>query len=139
MRVIIADDSHFIISWLQDMLGIYKNLEIVGVYTNGPDTLEGLRILKPDLAIIDIKMPGFSGLEVLKEIRKEDKIVKVIILTFFTMDHYRDQAVVNGADYFFSKVDDFEKVSVVVSEMLDKESGVNIINPRVPTIAPLRC
>lgn len=139
MRILIADDSHFIISWLQDMLSIYKNLEIVGEYTNGPDTLEGLRILKPDLAIIDIKMPGFSGLEVLKEIRKENETVKIIILTFFAMDHYREQAVLAGADYFFSKVDDFEKVTIVVAEMLAKESNGNSYKPTSPPIAPLRC
>lgn len=139
MRVLLADDSHFILDWLQDMLRGCKGVEVVGTFKNGPDALEGLRMLKPDLAIIDIKMPGLSGLEVLKEIRKENETVKVIILTFFSMDHYRDQAILDGADYFFSKVDDFEKVTLVVDEMLAKESNGNSYKPTSPSITPLRC
>lgn len=139
MKVLLADDSHFILDWLQDMLCGYENVEVVGAFKNGTDALDGLRMLKPDLAIIDIKMPNLSGLEVLKEIRKENETVKIIILTFFAMDRYRDQAVVAGADYFFSKVDDFEKVTVVISEMLAKESNDNSYKTTSSPIAPLRC
>jgi len=81
--------------------------------------------MKPDLAIVDIKMPGLSGLEVLNEIRKEDKTVKFIILTFYPSYYYRQLAIQGGANYFFSKVDDFEKVSLVVEEMLVKEENDN--------------
>ena len=107
------------------MLAIYKQVEIVGFYKNGPDTLEAIRILKPDLAIIDIKMPGLSGLDVLKEIRKEEQIIKIIILTFFSFDYFRQMAISAGADYFFSKTDDFEKLSLVVAELVGKEELEN--------------
>jgi DNA-binding NarL/FixJ family response regulator len=138
MRILLADDSHYILDWLQDMLHECRNVEVVGSFNNGSDALEGLKKLKPDLAILDIKMPGLSGIEVLKEIRKENKSVKIIILTFFAMDHYRDQAAIGGADYFFSKVDEYEKISLVVSEMLDKESGENTCRPTVPPVEPIK-
>ncbi len=126
MKVLFADDSGLILDRLRDMLSIYKHVEIVGSVKNGTDTLEALRRLKPDLAIVDISMPGLSGLEVLNEIRKENKTIKVIILTFFSPDYYRQMAFSSGADYFFSKVDDFDKVSGVVEEMLKKEQVQNI-------------
>ena len=122
MRVLLADDSKLIIERLHTMLSLYERVEIVGSFNNGTETLEALRILKPDLAIVDIKMPGLSGLEVLNEIKKEDKIVKLITLTFCSSDHYRLLAMKAGTDYFFSKVDDFEKISMVVSEMLEEEA-----------------
>jgi len=125
MKVIIADDSLYSINCLFEMLAIYKQVEIVGFYKNGPDTLEAIRILKPDLAIIDIKMPGLSGLDVLKEIRKEEQIIKIIILTFFSFDYFRQMAISAGADYFFSKTDDFEKLSLVVAELVGKEELEN--------------
>lgn len=118
MRVVIADDSTLIRSRLQDVLLSFDQVEIVGTCDNGTDTLKALQTLKPDLAIIDIKMPGLSGLEVLKEIRKENNILQIIILTLYGSEYYRQKAIEGGVNYFFSKVDDFEKVEKVVTEML---------------------
>jgi DNA-binding NarL/FixJ family response regulator len=96
-------------------------VEIVGALRNGTEALEAIRMLKPDLAIVDIKMPGLSGLEVLVEIRKEDTKVKMMILTFYASELYRHSAFEAGADYFFSKVDDFQKIALVVAEMIANE------------------
>jgi two-component system response regulator DesR len=128
MRVLLADDSGLILERLTEMLNMYKKVEIVGSLKNGTDTLEALRALKPDLAIVDLKMPGLSGLEVIHEIRKEDKAVKIIILTFYSSDYYRKISINAGADYFFNKVDDFDEVSMVVAGMLWKEVNGNVIN-----------
>ena len=125
MRVLLADDSGLILERLQKMVSMFRQVEIVGSFKNGTDTLEALRILKPDLAIVDIKMPGLSGLEVLKQIRKEDKTVKFIILTFYSSDYYQKVAIDAGVDYFFSKVNDFEKISKVVAELAEKEENTN--------------
>lgn len=122
MRVIIADDSAFIRDRLQDVLQSFIQVEIVGVFDNGAETLKALQILKPDLAIVDIKMPGMSGLEVLKRIRNEGNLLRFIILTFHATDDYRQLAMEEGADYFFSKVDDFEKVEEVIKEMVNENS-----------------
>ncbi len=121
MRVLLADDSAFIIERLQDMLGAFDGVEIVGSLKNGNDTLTALRLLKPDLAIVDIKMPGLNGLEVLKQIRKEDKSLKFIILTFYSSESYMNIAINSGVDYFFSKVDDFEKIAPIVRHLIEKE------------------
>jgi len=136
MRILLADDSVLILEWLQDTLGINKKVEIVGSFKNGTDALKGLRTLKPDLAIVDFKMPGLNGLEVLKEIRKENKILKFIILTYYSLDNYRQVAMQAGADYFFSKVDEFEKVSLVVEEMVAEEQKNNKTDPAIPEIVP---
>ena len=114
-----ADDSELILVRLQQMLSIYPQVEIAGTFTDGIETLNAIRQQKPDLAIIDIRMPWLSGLEVLREIRKEDKTIKIMLLTFYSSEYYREQALKFGADYFFSKVDDFEKVLLTVSEILN--------------------
>ncbi len=121
MKVLLADDSELILERLKEMLSSYKMIDIVGSLKNGTDTLDALRTLKPDLAIVDIKMPGLSGLEVLQRIRKEDKTIKIIILTFYSSDYYRSIALKAGADYFFNKVDEFQEVALVVAGMLLKE------------------
>jgi len=123
MRVLLADDSGLILERLQEMVGMHKQAEIVGSYKDGSQTLEALISLKPDLAIVDIKMPGLTGLEVLTEIRKVNKTVIFIILTLYSYDHYRQMAIQSGVDYFFNKADDFDKVSQVVAEMIMREEN----------------
>lgn len=119
MRIVIADDSNLIRERLQDLLRSFGQIEVVGAYNNGTDALKALRKLKPDLAIVDIKMPGLSGLEVLKEIRKENKTLQFIILTLHGTEYYRQQAIAEGANYYLSKVDDFEKIEFVINEILN--------------------
>ena len=125
MRVLLADDSNLILERLLEMISKHKQVDIVGTYKNGKDTLSALRILKPDLAIVDIAMPGLSGLKVLKEIRKENKTLKFIIFTLHSSDYYRQMAMEADADYFFSKVNDFEKVETTIEELMKQIIEIN--------------
>ena len=118
-----ADDSELILFRLQQMLSIFPQAELVGSYIDGLQTLNAMKNQKPDLAIIDIKMPWMSGLDVLKEIRKEDKFMKIILLSFYSSNYYRQQASKLGADYFFSKSDEFNKVFLTVSEILKEDNN----------------
>jgi DNA-binding NarL/FixJ family response regulator len=120
MKVIIADDSDLILDRLQQILSQFEQIVIVGSFRNGTEALEGMRLLEPDLAILDFKMPGLNGIEVLKEFRKENVTTKIIILTFYATDYYRLMASKAGADYFYSKVDDFEKIELAVGNILEK-------------------
>jgi len=65
MKVILADDSALILERLQALVGLYKLAEIVALCDNGTKALNAIRDLKPDLAILDLQMPGLIGLEVL--------------------------------------------------------------------------
>jgi len=138
MRVILADDSDLILDRLQTMVGKSQKIKIVGTYRNGIDTLEALRTLKPDLAIVDIKMPGMSGLEVLTQIRKENKALIFIVLTFFSMDYYRQLALEAGVDYFFSKIDDFEKITEVLDKLAGEEGNGDQPELEIPPISSAR-
>jgi DNA-binding NarL/FixJ family response regulator len=126
MRVLLADDSSLILERLQEMISIHNQVDIVGTYKNGTDTLSALRILKPDLAIVDIVMPGLNGLEVLREIRRENETLRFIIFTFHSSDYYRQMAIQLKVDHFFNKVDDFEKLTLVVADMVLEE--INLKN-----------
>jgi DNA-binding NarL/FixJ family response regulator len=118
MRVLLADDSSLILDMLHLMLRKFKGIDIVASLTNGTDTLDALRLLKPDLAIIDNKMPGINGIEVVKLFRQENTSSKFIIFSFYANDAIRQLALESGSDYFFSKGDEFEKVQEVVAELL---------------------
>ena len=127
MKILLADDSQLILDRLQDMLYDCKGAEIIGSLKNGTDTLEAIKNLEPDLVIIDINMPGLTGLQVLDEIKKENHKTKFMVLTFYASNYYRKKALKLGSDYFFSKVDDFEKVHDLVNELLIQENNNNNI------------
>jgi len=123
MKVLLADDSVLILERLQEMLSVYREVEIVGSFENGIDTLDALRTLQPDLAIIYIRMPELSGLDIFTQFRKENKSITFIILTLYSSDYFKRMTIKAGSDYFFNKIDDFERVSEVVAELLAKENS----------------
>ena len=126
MKILIADDSQLILDRLQEMLIDFKGVEIVAALKNGLDSLELIKSLNPDLVIIDINMPKLTGLQVLEAIKKENHKAKFIVLTFYASKYFKEKAFSLGADYFFSKVDDFEKVSDVIDNLLTLEDSNRI-------------
>ena len=126
MKILIADDSPLILERLQEMLSDFKEAEVVAALKNGLDSLELIKSLNPNLVIIDINMPKLSGLQVLEAIKKENHNTVFIVLTFYASKYFREKAIRLGADYFFSKVDDFEKVATVVSDLLALEEQIQI-------------
>jgi DNA-binding NarL/FixJ family response regulator len=120
------------------MLGRFGQAEIVASCQNGTEALKAMLALKPDLAIVDLKMPGLTGLEVLSQIRKEKQATRFIILTFYSSGYYRQAAIKAGADYFFSKDEDFWKIANVVEEMLKKEESDRRNNTQTITSVHLK-
>lgn len=128
MRILIADDSKFILDRLEQMLKGLEDVDLVGCFQNGTDALNSLRILKPDLAVLDNKMPGLKGMDIIKEIRKENATVKLILLTLYSNSYYRRQALKSGADYFFSKSEEFEKIPELITELIKNEEDVLLLD-----------
>lgn len=117
MRIIIADDSDFIIDRLQHMLSNLENVKVVGAFNNGIDALNAIKKLEPDIAVLDNKMPGLKGVDVIREIRKSDDNMVLVLLTFYSDSYYKKRAMSAGADYFFSKSEDFEKIPKVIEDL----------------------
>ena len=117
MRVLIADDSSFIRERLQQMLELLDDVIVVGAYDNGTDALAALQELKPDFAILDNKMPGINGIDVIRKIRTQNQSIKLMLLTFYSDSYYRALAIKAGANYFFSKNEDFENIPNVIAEL----------------------
>ena len=126
MKVLLADDSVLILERLKEMLSIHRQVKIVASLKDGNEALAAIKDLKPDLAVIDINIPGLSGLKILNEVRKENKIIKIIFLTFYSADHYMKIAMQSGANYFLNKADDFEKVSQIIEDMVKDSKNANL-------------
>ncbi|WP_164972823.1 response regulator [Lacibacter luteus] len=71
------------------------------------------------VAMLDINLPGKSGIDLLNYIRKSNKHCKVIMITNQAFDSYRKKCLELGAEHFLDKTSDFEKIPVLLAEMLD--------------------
>jgi DNA-binding NarL/FixJ family response regulator len=110
MKVLIVDDSAIIRERLINMLSNLNEVEIVGEVDDAPDALAAVRALKPEAVILDIQMPGGSGIDVLRDIKRERLAPTVIMLTNFPHPQFRHTCLEARADFFFDKTTEFEKV-----------------------------
>ena len=117
MRVLIVDDSKIVCDGLQQMLINIANVEIVGQDHNAEDAIASISESKPDAVILDIRLPGLSGIDVLKDIRDKKLPIRVIMLTNYTYSQYRKKCEELGADYFFDKVTEIEEIPKVIEEL----------------------
>jgi DNA-binding NarL/FixJ family response regulator len=78
-RVLLADDHTSVLSAVTKLL--QESFEIVGMVSDGQAALDGVLALKPDLVVLDISMPGMSGIEVARELKRRGNKAKIVFLT----------------------------------------------------------
>ena len=86
IHVFIVDDNRLLREGLVSMLGKKKDIIVIGTASNGDNALKQIKDLHPEVALIDIGMPGKDGIEVTKALRKNFPKVKVIILGMLDLD-----------------------------------------------------
>ncbi len=97
IRVFIAEDQAMVAGALAALLGIEKDITVVGTANGGREALTAVRTLKPDVLLTDIEMPGMTGLELAAAVRSEPSPPQVIILTTFARQGYLRRALDAGA------------------------------------------
>ena len=109
-KVLIVDDSQPIRERLADLLIESGQIRIVGEAGNVQDGWQAVQFLHPDTVILDIRLPGSTGIALLKKIKEHYPQVTVIMLTNFDDAQYRRQCRRLGADHFLNKTLEFEKI-----------------------------
>jgi DNA-binding NarL/FixJ family response regulator len=118
---------------LAQLISGIPGVDLVGQADIAFEAIEGLRRLRPTCAVLDISMPGGSGIHVLETIKREQPSMSVIMLTNFAQDQYRQKCLQLGADYFFDKTTQFEKVIDVLRGQAEAVGSVpNPDNSRRP-------
>lgn len=118
LKVLIADDSLWIQERLWTMLFDLPGVEIVGQTTTGIDTIHAVQKLQPDIVILDVRMPGGSGIQVLKRIKASTKPPRVIVQMIFPTTQYQQKYLSAGADYFLDKINSLEYIPRVLQQWL---------------------
>jgi DNA-binding NarL/FixJ family response regulator len=103
IRVLIVDDDPIVRSALRLMLGGIDDLEVVGDAVDGQDGIRRAAELRPDVVLMDIRMPRLNGLDATRRLLEQAQSPKVIVLTTFDADEHIVQALAAGADGFLLK------------------------------------
>ena len=103
IRVLIADPGEDVRALLTDLFSREEDLAVAGYAADGPDALDKIRELEPDVVLLELVQPRLDGLGVLRRLADMDADPAVIVLTGFVNAHVVSQAAELGAAYFISK------------------------------------
>ena len=129
-RVVLADDQALVRAGFRALLDAEDGIRVVGEAVDGSDAVRVVRRERPDVVLMDIRMPEIDGLEATRQIVAEERLanVRVVILTTFELDEYVFEAVRSGASGFLVK--DTEPADLVHAVRLVAE-GNALLSPSV--------
>lgn len=99
----LVDESEAFLRVAGEFLEQHEELDVVGTARSGREALDQAPHLKPDVILLDLKMPDLTGFEVLPQLRAMLPTAGIIILTLYDFEGYRQVALANGADEFIPK------------------------------------
>lgn len=103
IQVVLADDHVFVRDGIKSLLENEANITIIGEATDGLEALTAIDELKPDLLILDIRMPNLTGIEVVEQLRSKNNFVKIIMLSMHESEEYVLKSIQAGADGYLLK------------------------------------
>lgn len=105
------------------MLHEIGGIKVVGQVGAVAEAKQAVRDLNPDVVILDLHMPGGSGLDVLKTMPRDHGTPTVIVLTNDSYPQYRKKCLESGAGFVFDKSTEFRKVAQVLQDLISNTSG----------------
>jgi len=116
IRVLVADDHTVVRAGVRGLLTLSPRIDVVAEASTGPETVELFRRHQPDVTILDLRMPGMSGIEVMKAIRAESPGARFVALSHCDGDDDIYQALEAGAQaYHFKTVDAGDLIATVLA------------------------
>jgi DNA-binding NarL/FixJ family response regulator len=131
LRILLADDHELVRRGIRELLRVRRGFTIVGEASNGQEAVEKSTRLKPDVAIVDISMPGLDGLQATRQIRDASPTTEVIVLTMHESDQMVRRVLDAGALGYVLKSD---LATHLVGAVKDVSAGKLFLTPRVSDI-----
>ncbi|MFF4774159.1 response regulator [Microtetraspora fusca] len=128
IRVVLADDEPMIRVGVRSILTTDPEIEVVAEAGDGREAVELVRAHRPDIAMLDIRMPRLDGLSAVAELRAAVPDVAIIVLTTFDEDEYVSRALAEGAAGFLLKAADPRELIIGVRAVAD---GAAYLSPRI--------
>lgn len=103
IRVLIADDQALVRAGFHAILDTQEDIEVVGEAADGAEAVQVARTVRPDVVLMDIRMPGLDGIEAMRRLLRDAEAPKVLMLTTFDLNEYLYEALRAGASGFLLK------------------------------------
>jgi DNA-binding NarL/FixJ family response regulator len=128
VRVLLVDDDDLMRAGLRSVLSSDDGIEVVGEAGDGRAALDEIRKLRPDLVLMDIRMPDLDGISATREVLAAEPEIKVVVLTTFEEDDYIFEALSAGASGFLLKRTKPEELIAAIHTVAD---GDSLLSPSV--------
>jgi two-component system response regulator NreC len=130
ITVFLADDHQMFRQGLRTLLGSSSDIEVVGEASDGQECLREIERLKPDVAVLDVAMPGLTGIEVAKRLGKISSDTRTLVLTMYADCFFAVEALKANALGFMLKEESFD---MLIDAIRAVAAGKMVISPTLET------
>jgi len=128
IRIVIADDHEMVRTGLRKVLENETDMEVIAEAADGLETVDMIKTLRPDVAVIDIAMPQLSGLEAMRTLRESGLDTRMLILSLHKKDAYVHQALLCGAMGYLVKP---TQAAVMLDAIRTVNGGDYFLSPQI--------
>ncbi|MFG6177748.1 UvrY/SirA/GacA family response regulator transcription factor [Halomonas sp. THAF12] len=128
IRVLVADDHHLVRTSIAHLLDDEPDITIVGEAADGEESIRLARELKPDIVLMDIRMPGIGGLEATRKIHHYSHDIRILVLTAFLEEGFAQRLLDAGAHGFISKGSQHDEMVTAVRNVF---AGQRYVSPDI--------
>lgn len=132
IRVLLAEDQGMVRGALASLLGLESDIEVVAQVARGDEVVGAAQSVQPDVALLDIEMPGATGLEALAELRGALPGCRILILTTFARPGYLRRAMQTGASGFLLKDAPAQELASAIRRAV---AGERVVDPGLAAAA----
>lgn len=128
IRVVLVDDQTLVRSGIGGLLALTKDIRVVGEAPDGDEAVRLIAAIDPDVVLLDVRMPGCSGIEVLRTLKSKELLPPTILLTTFDDDEALLEGMRAGARGFLLKDISLERLAAAIRDIA---AGLTAIRPAV--------
>ncbi|RFA36260.1 DNA-binding response regulator [Virgibacillus dokdonensis] len=121
LKIVIAEDQKMLLGAIGSLLNLEADMEVIGQAVNGDKVWTLIQEKQPDVCLLDIEMPGKSGLEVARLLNKLKQRPRIIVLTTFAKPGYFEKAVKAGVDGYLLKDRSIEELTAAIRKVVHGE------------------
>lgn len=128
IKVLIADDHHLVRTSIANILHNEDGMQVVGEAADGEEAIRQARRLRPDIVLMDVRMPGIGGLEATRKIARGMSDIKVVVLTAYLEEIFAQRLLDAGASGFISKGSEMVEM---IRALRSIHAGQRYISPEI--------
>ena len=123
VRTLIVDDNASFRRRVKEFLASEPDIEVIGEAADGQAAILKARELQPDLVLMDVRMPGTNGITATRQLKDEMPELRIIILTIYDLEQYREAAMASGANGYVVKKSLIEELVPAIREGMTRQSN----------------